>query len=116
MKFLALFLSLTFSTMAFSNSTVESVELKPDFRVPVNMYVTLNNGCEYWVEGWIDVSFSFPGGFSVNSYNLNGVGGCGEFNISGMIAPPPVDDPNVEVDEATLIELVTKIVDDNIEE
>jgi hypothetical protein len=122
MKFFALFLSLTFSTMVFSNSIVESLELKPDFRIEVDVFVSLG-GCDYHVTGWIDASYNIMNGsFSINSFNLNVQGsyfpdqeGCGDHVVTGMIALPPEDDPNVEVDENTLTEIVTKILSENLE-
>lgn len=84
-----------------------------DEKIKVNMSVTANNGCEFEVTGWVDISIGF-GGMVVNGYDITASGPCGTYHFQGRIAPP-ADDDDIEISDSDVQDIVTDIVNQNIE-
>ncbi|EJF53426.1 hypothetical protein SapgrDRAFT_1722 [Saprospira grandis DSM 2844] len=107
MKQLILSLTLLFS-ISFSASALESYD-KP---IPIDIIITATNGCTYHVTGHIDVSFGWSGpsvdGYSINLESVDGK--CPDIKFEGIEAPPTGNTDDGELDQAQINQIVTDII------
>lgn len=77
--------------LALSTASFASLDEKVDRRFEIDVVVVSEEGCEYHITGWIDVSFIPP---SVNGYDITMEGPCGDHHFTGSADVPHPDDNN----------------------
>ena len=53
-------------------------------RYPVNFDIVSDDGCQWHVEGWVDVTIGWNLSVELNGYNVNVSGPCGNYNFVGI--------------------------------